>query len=289
MISLCLGVNSAATAGGSESPFQIQAHRGAGISRPENTLEAFRTSWGMGVTPEADLRTTKDGVVVCFHDPNLMRVVSNVEADRAHSGIEQLAVSEVQELEVGSFRGEQFAGQRIPLLTDVFAAMRGHPDRMLYLDIKSVDLDKLAKLVRGAAVERQVIFTSERYPLLQQWKEKVPESLTLLWNRGEEEQLDAKLDMLRAAGFVSITHLQIHVRVGDLATDDPFTPSSAYLRQVGDEVTARGIVFQVLPWECADRRAYVKLLELGAASFATDYPEITLDAVRQFRTAGKGD
>lgn len=265
--------------------FHIQAHRGAGIDRPENTLEAFLTSWEMGVTPEADLRTTADGVVVCFHDPNLKRVVSNAEADEAGQGIEQLDSSRVQELEVGSFRGQEFAGQKVPLLTNVFAVMRGKPERLLYLDIKTVDLDELAKLVGQAGVERQVIFTSEKHPLLQQWKEKVPESLTLLWNRGSEEQLEAKLDTLRAVDFAGITHLQIHVHVGDLASDDPFTPSSAYLQRIGDELTARGIVFQVLPWECSDERAYVQLLELGAASFATDYPEATLKAVETFRAA----
>jgi hypothetical protein len=124
---------------------------------------------------------------------------------------------------------------------------------------------------------------------LRKWKEKVPESHTLLWNRGTEQQLDAKFAKLRADDFSGITHLQVHVhvrvRVGDLQSDDPFTPSSAYLRGVGDELTGRGIVFQVLPWECADVRAYVRLLEVGAASFATDYPEVTLEAVEQFQAA----
>jgi hypothetical protein len=55
------------------------------------------------------------------------------------------------------------------------------------------------------------------------------------------------------------------------------------LRSLGKELKSRGIVFQVLPWECADQRAYEKLLALGAESFATDYPEVTLNAARSFR------
>ena len=50
-----------------------------------------------------------------------------------------------------------------------------------------------------------------------------------------------------------------------------------------EELKSRGIVFQVLPWECSDQRAYEQLLALGAASFATDYPEVTLAAVKHFR------
>ena len=70
---------------------------------------------------------------------------------------------------------------------------------------------------------------------------------------------------------------------GDLASDEPFNPRSEFLRTLGKELKSRGIVFQVLPWECADPRAYEKLLALGAESFATDYPEVTLNAVKKFR------
>src|ERR1041384_1766060 len=55
------------------TPFHIQAHRGAGIEYSENTLEAFEHGWNLGVTPECDVRTTKDGVIVCFHDTDFKR------------------------------------------------------------------------------------------------------------------------------------------------------------------------------------------------------------------------
>src|SRR3954447_4472477 len=61
------------------APFHIQAHRGAGNAFPENTLESFRWAWAQGVTPESDLRTTKDGTIVCFHDPNLKRVPYKID------------------------------------------------------------------------------------------------------------------------------------------------------------------------------------------------------------------
>jgi glycerophosphoryl diester phosphodiesterase len=278
------GVHADATDSGGGEPFHIQSHRGAGIAAPENTLEAFTLSWNMGVTPEADLRLTKDGVIVCFHDGNLKRVVSNATEAEKSLSIEKIDLARVRELEVGSFRGEQFRGQKVPTLADVFAAMRGQSDRLLYLDIKTVDLDQLVDLIREFGVERQVIFTSEKYPLIQAWKKKLPESLTLIWNRGSEAELEAKFATLRATDFAGITHLQIHVFVHDLDSDEPFRASSKYLQEIGNELTSKGIVFQVLPWECADREAYVRLLELGVKSFATDYPEVTLEAVSEFRT-----
>jgi hypothetical protein len=148
-------------------------------------------------------------------------------------------------------------------------------------------LDQLAALVRKYGVERQGIFTSEHYPLIQDWKQRVPESPTLIWNRVTEQQLEKKLDTLRKNDYRGITYLQIHVHIKDQPGGDSFDPSSDYLRKIGQELKSRGVVFQVLPWECSDQKVYEKLLELGAQSFATDYPEVTLAAVKEFRQRGK--
>ena len=145
------------------------------------------------------------------------------------------------------------------------------------------DLDELVSLIRKHGVESQIIFTTTHHHLIRDWKRRVPESLTLLWNGGSGAELRKKLAAVRDADFEGITHLQIHVRVGDLASEDPFMPSTGFLRTTGKELKSRGIVFQTLPWECSDRGAYLKLLELGVESFATDYPEVTLDAVAEFR------
>lgn len=266
--------------------FHIQAHRGAGIEMPENTLESFQAMWHVGVTPEADLRTTKDGVIVCFHDADFRRVVGNVAKGKQGQGVEDLTADEVKKLEVGSFRGQQYAGQRVPTLAQLFDEMRGHPDRLVYLDIKTenVDLDQLQKQVVDAGLQKQIIFTTKHHDLIRQWKKRVPESLSLIWNGGTEAELEKRLAAIRAKDFEGITHLQIHVKViGDPADAEPFVPSIAFLEETRDELKERGIVFQVLPWENADPAVYRRLLELGAESFATDYPQVTVEAVREFQ------
>lgn len=264
-------------------PFHMQAHRGAGIAMPENTLETFRWSWERGVTPEADLRTTKDGEIVCFHDANFKRVVKPGSPKLEHQSIEDSTLEELQPLDVGAFRGKQFSGQRIPTLVSVFKEMQDRPERLLYIDIKQADPDSLAKLVQQCGVERQVIFTTPKYELIQVWKKLVPESMTLIWNGGTQSELAKKIAALRAKDFDGITHLQVHVHVEDLDAEEPFKPQSDFIRSLGEELEKRGIVFQVLPWECNDPRAYEQLLKLGVDSFATDYPEVTLQAVKTFR------
>jgi glycerophosphoryl diester phosphodiesterase len=63
--------------------FVIQAHRGAGVLAPENTVAAFELGWKLNCVPEADVRTTKDGVIVAFHDNNFARVVVGVTPEMA--------------------------------------------------------------------------------------------------------------------------------------------------------------------------------------------------------------
>lgn len=54
----------------------IIAHRGASEFAHENTLEAFRATFELGGDGnEIDIRITKDGVLVCFHDDMLDRIL----------------------------------------------------------------------------------------------------------------------------------------------------------------------------------------------------------------------
>src|SRR3954464_8940388 len=99
---IAIALAGAKTRADEPTPFHIQAHRGAGESFPENTLESFEWSWKHGVTPESDLRTTKDGKIVCFHDPNLKRVPYKIDESLKESSVEKLPLAEIQKLDVGS-------------------------------------------------------------------------------------------------------------------------------------------------------------------------------------------
>lgn len=261
----------------------IQSHRGAGDLARENTLPTFELGWRLGTIPEADVRLSKDGVPVAFHDENFARLVKDAPPDLRKKGVHDLTWSELARLDVGAWKGPKFAGQRIPRIADVFAVMKDRPERRLYLDIKKVPLEQLAALAREYGVQRQVIVASTRYEFIRQWKRLVPESQTLLWMGGTQEKLAARIEELRQTDFADVTQLQIHVKVGDLKAEDPFTPSSAFLREVAGELHRRGILFQTLPLGKPDPAVYPMLMDLGVDSFATDDPVATVEAVRAYR------
>lgn len=262
--------------------FLIQSHRGAGELEAENTVEAFELAWKLGTVPEADVCATKDGVIVAFHDTNFRRLVKDAPAELAGKGVKDVTWDELSRFDVGTRKAPEFAGRKVPRLADVFRKMTGRPERRLYLDVKEVDLAKLAGEVEDARVGAQVILASPRPAELRRWKELVPESGTLLWMGGTEEELTEKLTDVRATGFAGITQLQIHVRVRPGEDGGGLTPSPEFLAATGRELRERGILFQTLPWETTDPAVYRRLLDLGVASFATDHPKLTLDAVRGY-------
>jgi len=263
--------------------FIIQSHRGAGELAPENTLEAFELGWKLGTWPEADVRTTKDGVIVAFHDANFKRTVKNPPPVLANKGVKDITFAELSKLDVGGWKGEGFVGRRVSKISDVLKLMTGKPERRLYLDIKNVDLNQLAGEVRAADVVGQVVFTSTDYELIRSWKKLVPDSMTLNWMGGTEAELKARLDKLRPEKFAGITQLQLHVRLNtNSASAEPFDLSRSFLRSVGDELRQRGVIYQCLPWGVAEPKVYWQLMDLGVMAFATDHPDITVKAVRDY-------
>lgn len=257
----------------------IQSHRGAGFLAEENTLAAFELGWRLGTYPEADVRTTSDGVIVAFHDATFDRVVKNLPAGLKGKGVQDVTWKTLSRLDVGAWKGEQFQGRRVSRLTEIFVAMRGKPERHLYLDIKSVDLKQLAQEVDAAGVGPQVVLASPRPAEIAAWKKLVPRSATLHWMRGSDETLGQRIAALRQSNFEGITQLQIHIlpnKPEDRArTGHRFTLSDRFIVELGRELRQRGILFQSLPYT-ADPSVYAQLLDLGLMSFSTDYPDVTL-------------
>lgn len=271
--------------------FTMQAHRGAGDLAPEGSREAFELGWKLGCIPEADLRRTKDGVIVSFHDNNFARILPNAPDDLKKKGVADLTFAEAQKLDVGSFRNEQFAGQRMISLVEMVKLLKEHPERSLYIDIKKVDFHQLA--AETFAVHPQLILASTKYDELKLWRQVAPRSRTLHWMGGPKDwmsgspddpngpqaKLAQRLAALRAVNFAGIDELQIHVNT---SPDGTFYPSEAFLRKVGNELRTHGILFQTLPWGQKDPKVFHRLMDLGVASFATDFPDVAMDAVRSY-------
>lgn len=113
----------------------IICHRGAQEFAHENTLEAYRATFELGGDGnEIDIRQTKDGVLVCFHDDMLDRLLE------AYGTVNEMTWDQLQTFpfrEPGPF-GDRC---RIPTLLEVLLLHRRYGG-LLHLDIKEPRLDK---------------------------------------------------------------------------------------------------------------------------------------------------
>ena len=93
---------------------KIIGHRGAADYAPENTIEGIHTAADMGVEwVELDVKLTKDQVPVLFHDETLERTTNSA------GNVRDFTLSELKELDAGSWFSDGFYGVQIPTLEEV--------------------------------------------------------------------------------------------------------------------------------------------------------------------------
>jgi len=110
-------------------------HRGSSEFAHENTLEAFRASFELGADGnEFDIRMTRDGVLVVFHDDMLDRILE------AYGDVGDYTWEELRRFR---FRnpGAFGAACRIPTLIEVLDFHRRHAG-LMHLDVKRHGLDR---------------------------------------------------------------------------------------------------------------------------------------------------
>ncbi|MDQ3542192.1 MAG: glycerophosphodiester phosphodiesterase, partial [Chloroflexota bacterium] len=89
------------------------AHRGASGHAPENTRAAFDLAIETGADMiETDVQLTRDGQLVLFHDDLVNRTSKGLGPLADHT------LEELQVLDLGSWFGATFAGQRIVTLDE---------------------------------------------------------------------------------------------------------------------------------------------------------------------------
>jgi len=125
--------SSAATA---QQRLQIVGHRGLIHHAPENTLAGSAACLSLRLGFEIDVRRTKDGALVCVHDGTLDRTTDG------KGNVADFSLAELQKLDAGRRFHPEFAGEKIPLLSEIFALLAAQGDgALLALDVKDEDLE----------------------------------------------------------------------------------------------------------------------------------------------------
>lgn len=147
----------------------LVAHRGASAYAPEHTLASYRLALEQRADfVEQDLGLTRDGVLVCLHDPTLERTtnVEEVFPDRAREMngrrrwfVGDFTLEEIRRLDAGSWFDPRFAGERVPTFAEAIELVRGKAG--LFPELKA------PALYRDRGVDPAVLLAAElrRYGL----------------------------------------------------------------------------------------------------------------------------
>ena len=276
--------------------YRSQIHRGGGkVSRPDNSLETFLWCWGLGFAPEADARLTKDGVAIAMHDDNLRRIGRGITPELASKKIKDLTWDEVRDVDTGSYLGDQYATTRLATMEAVFAAMKGRPERLLYVDEKGAPPALIAELAERFGVIEQTYYCSSNWRKVVEWRKIAPRGRSMVWlgnfprnndpaNVAKTEAfVQKRLDEMAETGFDGIDQVQIHVRT-DLSRPDPFCPSTPFLKRAIELLHKHGVSAQTVTWtEGTNADVHKRLWNIGFDHFTSDYPEFFMEFAKTIR------
>lgn len=237
---------------------EIIAHRGASHDAPENTLAAFKLGWEQqaeGV--ELDVYLSRDGQILCCHDRSLKRTTG------LDKKIEELPAAELQKLDAGGWKNPKFAGEKLPLLSEVLAVVpRGHK---VFVEVKCGPeiVPELKRVVAAAKLESaQLAVISFSLEVCAASKKALPalktywivglkrEPQTMAWNRTPAE-------LIAAATKHQLDGLDL--QAGDFVD-----------ARLAEQMKKAGLELYV--WTVNDPKLARRMIEAGVQGITTDRP-----------------
>jgi glycerophosphoryl diester phosphodiesterase len=232
------------------------AHRGGMGLAPENTLAAFGRATALGLTHlETDVRTTRDGHVVCFHDPTLRRVTG-------HPGrVADLDLADLRRLRVGGT-------DQVPTLTE---AMASFPHARFAIDVKDeASIGAMAQLLRAnPGWARRVLVAGAWARWLDRLRVEAPGVTTALGWRSLTTLIACSRGGVRPPGLRGVTagagsgFAHVPIRLGRLPVH-----SERVIRR------AHELGIRVVVWTVDDPTTMRTLLDMGVDGIITDRPDV---------------
>lgn len=238
----------------------LVAHRGASHIAPENTIAAFQQAWKERADAiEGDFYLSADGVVVCHHDASTKKTAG---VDRR---VGEQTLAELQLLDVGSWKGDRWADERIPTLEQVLATVPTSKTLLIELKGDAQMLPAVARVVETSSLAAEQLTVIAFDPdVIAASKQRLP-AIKALWLSGFEEEEEGSgvwtpgvEELIATAQRVGADGVDLNANLAVL--DEPFVAS---LRAAGLEFHA---------WTVNDPAVARRLIELGVDSITTDRP-----------------
>ena len=237
LASLWLGACAASEEAGPVS-IRLVGHRGARGLAPENTLAALERAAALGLREvEVDIRRSRDGQLVLFHDATLDRKTN------ASGPVADHDLASLRRVEIGGWFAQQHPALGAPYrgtrLAGLDQALERYGDRFVWhLEIKSPEEDVPARVLEAIArhgLGQRVVVSSFLLPQLERLQALAPGlPLCLDVGRTAKQVSHERLDPDQAIAAAAERRLQSVV----LAVDDLTEPRARAAHEAGLEIRA---------------------------------------------------
>lgn len=250
-------------------PPLILAHRGASAYAPENTIAAFLLARELGADGiELDVQLTRDQVPVVIHDDLVDRTTDG------HGRVADLTIAEISRLDAGMWKTEDYRGEPIPTLAQVFEALSdwlkpvgNRPACLINIELKT------ERLITDG-LERQVLNTIARYGVQNRVLLSSFSPLSLVRAKQINPRLPRGL-LYNASMPAYLRGAWLRLWVGAKAMHPEHTMIDArYMKW------ARGKRLQVNAWTVDDPTDAKHLAALGVNAIITNKPDVVRQAVK---------
>jgi glycerophosphoryl diester phosphodiesterase len=150
----------------------IIGHRGDRSLAPENTMPALELAMDELAYVETDVRLTRDGVPVLFHDTGLERVAGSV------GRIEDLDLADVRRLDVGAWYSSDWAGERVPTFDAFLTSLAERDGARALVELKAAwtpeEVRRVLDLVERHGLRGRVVLQSFSIETLQSVQRVAP-------------------------------------------------------------------------------------------------------------------
>lgn len=245
----------------------IYGHRGMSARAPENTMAAFGLLLEEAIPGvELDVHQCGSGEIVVSHDDNLVRT-AGVEL-----ALRQSPLGAIQEHDIGSWFGPEFAAERVPTLEQVFALLG---NRVVY-DIEIKPYGTFLGGPRDGGIEEAVKQLIERHGLADRCM--VSSFDPLLINRFRKLTREIPTALI----YASARDLPFAVRNGRgrlFSRPDHLKPRIECARpSLVKRLSARGR--RVIPWTVDDPVEALRLVAIGVHGLISNVPDQLIRAIQ---------
>lgn len=154
----------------------IIAHRGDSWYAPENTLAAVNSAWQKNANAvEVDVYLTADNRVVALHDQTTERTGDKV------LDVKESTADELHQVDVGIWKDEEFAGERIPFLEDIIETIPPG-DKKLFIEIKGTGetIPYIKEIIDQSGKADQIVIIAFNFDTITESK-KVMSDIPAYW------------------------------------------------------------------------------------------------------------